>query len=160
MATNIKKKRWPRKNLGELLNFLEERHPDGLSLQALAEKMKMERGGVSNMFRKDDARLSKAEEIARLYGYELKLFFPVRRYDDGYVPQKPKLRFDNAGNLSGLVKYIQDSEYSLPFVAERIGISPNVLHRAFRKGDIKISTLNAIIDEFGLCAIWKFIKKD
>lgn len=160
MSAIAKKKKWPRKNLGELLNFLEEQHPEGLSLYALAERMKMERGGVSNMFRKDDMKLSKAEEIARRYGYELRLFFPIRRYDDGYIPQPPKIQYNNAGNLSGLVKYIQDSEYSVSFVAEKTGVAPIVLHHAFKTGNIKISTLNALLDHLGLCVIWKFIPNE
>ena len=158
MSTRIKKKKWPRKNLGELLNFLEEQHPDGISLNDLAEKMDMERGGVSNMFRKDDARLSKVEQIARQYGYELKLFFPVRHLEEGYIPRPPRIHYENSGNLAGLAKYMQDSEFSFPLIADGIGVSPGVLHRAFRSGDIKLSTFNALIDMLGICVIWKFLK--
>lgn len=154
------KKIWPRKNLGELLNFLEEQHPEGLSLHVLAEKFNMTTAGVSNMFRKDDCRLSKIEEIADRYGYKLILYFPVRTFLDGYVPAPPKKTYPNAGNISGMVKYFQDSEYSIPFVAEYMHILPAVLRYAFNKGDIKVSIINKFQDAFGKCVVWDFKKKD
>lgn len=159
MATpNVHVKKWPRKNLGELVNFLESQSPDGLSLQILADKLGVTRGSISNIFCHDNMKLSKAEEIARIFGYELRLFFPERKHLDGYIPAPPKKTYPNAGNLSGFVKYVQDSEYSLTFVAEHNGYGTNVIKRAFESGDISIATLNSIMDNMGLCMIWKFEK--
>ena len=151
-------KRWPRKNLGELVNFLEERHPEGLSLQAVADRLGVQRGAVSNMFRRDDMHLSGAAAIARKYGYELTILFPERDLGIGYVPTPPRIRYNEAGMLTGLVKYIQDSEYSISFVAERMHVTANTVHRAFRTGDIMISMLNTMLDALGICALWKFEK--
>lgn len=153
-------KRWPRKNLGELLNFIEERHgTDQLSLQELSEDLEMTRGGASSAFRKDDMKLSKVQQIARKYGYRLDLYFPVRTYSDGYVAPKPRRQYPNAGVLTGLVKYIQDSGYSIQFVAEKMNVSPQCIHRAFNNGDISISLLNDFVDALGICVIWKFEKE-
>lgn len=153
---NVHVKKWPRKNLGEVIDFLERVNPEGVSLQTLADKFGVTRGSISNMFSKDDMKLSKAESIANGYGYELKLFFPRRIHKDGFVPPEPKREFPNAANLSGLVKYIHDSDYSFSWVGEVNGISANVLTRAFEKGDISIRTLKKIIDNLGLCVIWSF----
>ena len=151
------KNKWPRKNLGELVNFLEERHPEGLSLSAVAGVLGVKEGAVSNMFSHDDMHLRRVESIAQAYGYTLHLFFPVRELGD-YEPSKPRVIYDDAGNLAGLVKYIQDSEYSLPFIAEQMKISSNTLRHAFRTGDIMMSTLNQMLDALGICMIWKFEK--
>ena len=35
----VKRKKWPRKVLGELANFLEQFYPDGLSLTGVAEDL-------------------------------------------------------------------------------------------------------------------------
>lgn len=154
-----KKKKWPRKTLGELLNFLEQFYPEGLSLEDLARDLGTTRGGVSNMFRHDDMKLSKAEEIANIYGYTLHLYFPIRQYNDGYIPQPPKRHYPNAGNLTGFVKYIQDSEYSLTFIAEKNQMSVTTLTRAFTTGNIQLSTLYNLTDWMGICFIWKFEKQ-
>lgn len=152
------KKKWPRKILGELINFLEEMTPEGISLLAISGRTGASPSSISNAFVRDDMKLSKAEEIASRYGYALKLFFPVRRHEDGYVPAKPKKEYPDAGNLTGLIKYIQDSEYSITFVAERNDISPNVLNRAFKSGDISLNTLYRVLDSLNLCVIWRFEK--
>lgn len=160
MIRKAYRKRWPRKNLGELLNFLEEQHPDGVSIQAVSQKMDTCTGNISRMFHNDDMKLSMAEHIADVYGYRLNLFFPVRSLTDGYEPAAPRRTYDNAGNLSGLIQYIQDSEYSIPFVAEQTHVSVGTVRNAFIKGDIKISTLNSILDALAIQSIWKFTKKD
>ena len=154
------KNKWPRKNLGEIINFLEQIYPEGISIDVLSKKLGVTKGSVSNMFVHDNMKLSKAEEISRIYGFSLSLFFPKRHYGDDYEPPKTRYDFPNAGNLTGLVRYFQDSGYSLSLVAEKNHISPNVLTRAFRSGDINLKTLNNILDELGLCVIWKFTPND
>lgn len=162
MQTNsqIRKKSWPRKNLGELINFLETQHPEGLSLKTMSDRWKVSKANISNVFRRDDMKLSRVEEIAKLYGYELNLYFPVRHLDEGYVPVPPRGKYDNAGKLQGLVKYIQDSEYTISFIAEKMGVAPSTLSYDFRKGDMMLSLLNKMLDTLGICAIWNFEKKN
>lgn len=152
------KPKWPRKNLGEVVNFLEDRHPDGLSLKAVADTIGAKPESVSNTFRRDDMRLSRAERLAECYGYRLVISYPVRRLDEGYEPAAPRKTYDNAGNLAGLVKYINDSEYGIPFVAEKAGITANTVRHAFTTGDTMISTLNRMLDALGIFAMWKFEK--
>ena len=58
------------------------------------------------------------------------------------------------------MKYIQDSEWSVTFVAEYCNISTSTLTTAFTKGDIQLSTLYEILDRLGLYVNWKFIKDE
>ncbi|MBR1434029.1 MAG: hypothetical protein IJ584_02830 [Bacteroidales bacterium] len=152
------KKNWPMKNLGELLNFLDRMHPDGLSLNALSRKMGITPGAVSNLFMRDDMKLSKAESIVRSYGYELKLFFPVRTYAEGITPPNYAKDFDSAGNLKGLAKYIYDSNWSINYVATLMHMYPKMLSSAIKKGDILLSKLNMVTDALGICYFWRYVK--
>ena len=156
----VKRKKWPRKVLGELANFLEQFYPNGLSLTGVAKDLGTTPQAISNMFRRDDMKLSKAEEIANIYGYQLKLYYPVRIFNDGYTPPSPVKLYPNAGNLTGLVKYIQDSEWSVTFVAEQNGLSTSTLTTAFTRGDIQLSTLYQVLDCLGMWVSWKFLEKD
>jgi len=156
----VKRKKWPRKVLGELANFIEQFYPEGISLTDVARDLDTTPQAISNMFRRDDMKLSRAEEIAAKYGYELKLYYPVRKYEDGYQPPPPRRSYPNAGNLSGLLKYMQDSDYSMNFVAERSHLSTGVLTKAFEKGDILLSTLYNILDNINLYVTWKYEKTD
>lgn len=159
MRPETHKKHWPRKNLGDLVNFLEERYPDGLSLAILSEELGVTKGSISNMFIKDDIKLSKAEAIARHYGYELKLFFPMKRYPEDYMPPvRIKEEYPNAGNLRGMYNYIRDSGMRLIDAARRCELTKKILADALSKGDIQISVLNKFLDGFEICVIWKFVK--
>lgn len=151
-------KKWPRKNLGEMLNFLETMHPEGLRLDVLAKKMECTVNNVSAVFLKDDMKLSKAEAIARLYGYELKLLFPVREFNPGEKVPEPKKKYENAGNLSGLARYISDNEYRLTMVSFASKCNEQVISRALTNGDILISTLYKIIEGLDISVIWRFEK--
>ena len=151
-------KKWPANNLGELITFLDRFYPDGIPLCGVADRLNTTEQAVSNMFRRDDMKLSKAEEIASAYGYTLRLFFKERTYIDGYVPRKPRWEYPDAGNLAGLVKYIQDSEYSIAFVAEKSRMSPLSIRKAFLRGDMMISRIIGIVDNLGIFVSWQFEK--
>lgn len=154
------RKRWPGKNLGEVLGFLESIFPEGVSGRTLAEDLGVTPQSVSGLFSKDDMWLSKAEEIARIYGHELRIFFPLRKQYEWFTPPPPRQEFPNAGNLSGLVQYINDSGWTVSHAANVIGRTPTSLFRALNKGDIRISYLNDILDALGICAIWKFVPEN
>lgn len=161
MSREIYNKSWPKKNLGELVNFLERIHPEGLSLKILSDEIGITPQGLSSLFSRDNAKLSRVEQIVGRYGYELKLFFPVRTFPvEGIEIPPPKRTFPNAGNLAGLVRYINDSNYSIKYVANLIPRYPSLLTRAFETGDILISNLYQILDALGICVLWKFIKTD
>ena len=149
-------KTWPRKNLGELLNFLERMHPEGLSLKALSEKIGITPGAVSNLFIHDDMKLSRAEEIARRYGYELHLYFPVRTFNGIVRPPEHGMTFEGAGNLRGLMMYIYDSNWSVNYVARNMGIWPAMLFRAMKTGDILISNLYKVADSMDIVFHWEW----
>lgn len=161
MRTKQYNKHWPKKNLGSLVSFLEERHPEGLSLSTLAGELGVTKASISNMFNKDDIKLSKAETIAEHYGYRLKLFFPLKRYPENYMPPvRIKETFPNAGNLEGMYVYIRDSGMRLVDAANKCGITRKSLANALTKGDIQLSVLNQFLDGFEICVIWKFEKKE
>lgn len=153
-------KRWPGKNLGELLNFLDRMHPEGLTLEALGRQMGMTPGAVSNLFMRDDMKLSKAEAIVRSYGYELKLFFPVRTFAEGIEPPKHGKTFDGAGNLKGLAQYIYDSNWTINYVATEMGMYNKMLTSAIKRGDIFLSKLYAVTNALGIYFIWKYENND
>lgn len=150
------KKSWPGKTLGELLNFLNERHPEGIYIKEVAARLGTTCQNISWMFSKDDMKLSKAEEIANRYGYTLRLYFPLRTYMNGITVPPARRVFPNAGNLSGLVQYIYDSNYSINFVALQMNCSPSLLARAFNTGDVLLSTMYRITDQLGINVIWSF----
>lgn len=153
------KKAWPRKNLGEVVNFLERIHPEGLNLNTLARELNTTEQAVSYIFNKDDMKLSKAQFIAETYGYHISLFFPEKTYPGGLSAPPPKRIFRNAGELTGLAKYISDSNYSISFVSMRAGKTSQMLMNALTTGDIYISNLYVILEALGITVIWKFIKK-
>lgn len=150
------KKRWPYKNLGELASFLFSAFPEGIHGEIMARDLGITKQTLCAKFRKDDMLLSTAERITRAYGHELRIVYPLREQYAWFTPPEPKTRFPNAKNLSGLVRYIHDSGWSIRHAGQKAGVDPNVLTRAFRKGDIKISTLKTILNNLGLVAIWKF----
>lgn len=153
-------KSWPRKNLGELLNFLEQMHPEGISLKALSAKLGMTPGAISNIFMRDDMKLSKAESIVRAYGYELKLFFPTRTFPEGITPPQHGKTFDTAGNLQGLARYIYDGNRTINYVAHSMGMYATMLSNSIKKGDIFLSKLYNVTDSMGICFYWKYIKQE
>lgn len=156
--TKSYKKSWPRKNLGALVNFLEEQHPEGINLYVVADKLGITEQAVSYIFVKDDMKLSRAQEIAAAYGYSIMLYFPEKTYPEGIIPPPMKYKFENAGQLSGLVKYISDCNYSIGFVSKMIGMNPQMILTAFKKGEIFISNLYSIVNALGINVIWKFYK--
>lgn len=151
-------KNWPRKNLGELIGFIEQQYPDGFSLEMLAERMNTSVQNVSRIFVRDDMKLSKAEEITNIFGYKLVLFFPEReRIGLDYSPYRKK-EYPNAKNLTGLVKYINDSNISINYMSQRINKANIVLMNAFNRGDIFISTLYDITHNLNIEFMWEFRK--
>ena len=155
----IYNKSWPRKNLGELVNFLDRQYPQGYSLDDLSAKFGKSRQYISQTFQRDDMKLSKAEWIAEQYGYHLKLYFPVRERI-GLDYSVHKREYPNAGNLAGLEKYIYDSNISINYMSQRIGRANNVLTNAFIRGDIFISTLYEVIKNLNIEVVWSFEKAD
>lgn len=159
MSRKTYTKKWPKKTLAELVSFLEERHPEGLALKTVSEEIGVTPQALSSMFCKDDARLSRIEQIAETYGYTLRLFFPLKTFPvEGIVVPPPKRTYANAGNLAGLVRYINDSNYSIKYVSELVPVYPSMLTRAFETGDIMVSKLYRVADALNICFIWKFIK--
>lgn len=152
------KKKWPSKNLGELVNFLYDRHPEGIRIKELAERLDTTPQNISWMFTRDDMKLSKAEAIAGAYGYALHLYFPLKEVLGMTASSAQRRSFPNAGNLSGMVQYIYDSNYSINFVSIQMGKSPELLTRAFNSGDMQISTMYRVIDTLGIYVIWEFQK--
>lgn len=153
------KKKWPAKNLGELIHFLETQHSEGLSIKSISKKTGMTQQNISYLFNKDDMKLSKAESVVQAYGCTLKLFFPQRIWKfqiTGLTRNKPRREFPNAKNLSGLVKYMNDSNKTINSMCKDMGINNSVLTSAFNNGDIYISTLYDVAEHLGIEFVWSF----
>lgn len=148
-------KKWPAKHLSELVAFLEKQHDDNLSIKDVANRTGMTIQYISFLFRKDDMKLSRAENIAKAYGYTLKLYFPQREWKY----EGPNRReFPNAKNLSGLVQYMNDSNKTVNSLSQELRISNGVLTKAFNNGDIFISMLYTVVEMLNIEFIWSFEK--
>lgn len=158
--TRIYTKKWPRKNLGELVNFLELQHPEGLSLRSLADDLDVTAQTVSRTFIRDDMKLSRAEEIAKAYGYELKLFYTEKEFLFEPINPVKRKNFPNAGNLAGLIKYIYDCNYSVAYVCTLANMNYNILMAALTNGDIFVSRLYEIVNALKIEVLWIFDKID
>ena len=153
-------KHWPRQNLGEFLNFLDRIYPEGYSLQDLSEVTGMTVANLSQMFIRDDAKLSKMEYLASRFGYTLTLFYPQKtRFLSDFHSGNAR-EYPNAGNLAGLAKYIQDSNISINHMSVRVGRAFCLISNAFKKGDIKLSALYEILKNLNINVIWNYEKND
>ena len=150
---------WPGKVLGELVYFLGQRHPEGIPVKEVAEKLGVTAQYVSYIFLRDDLRLSGAEKIANLYGYELHLYFPQRRFPEGIEAPEHTREYPKAGNLRGLAEYMLDSNWTPHALAQMTGCSYHSLLHAFETGDIMISKLRHIEESLDIQILWKFDEK-
>jgi len=158
---NVYAKHWPAKNLADLINFLERTHPEGLVLKDIAQETGISHQHLCQMLMRDDMRLSRVEEIAETLGYTLRLFFPQKVFPYGrpaHLSQRNR-EFPNAGNLAGLVRYINDSGMTVFHMSQRIGRANNVIKNAFETGNIAVSTLLDITDNLGITIEWSFEPK-
>ena len=151
--TKIRTKKWTGSRTKPLLDFLAGLHPDGLSVSTLAQELQMSIPAISYMFRTDNMHLSRAEYIARVYGYSLHLEY---RYT-GVYPPYTEYHPSQHGNLAGIEEYCQRMNRSLYFVANSVGLHRDSLVKALAKGDILLSTLYTITDGLGLQVTWSFI---
>ena len=145
---------WPAKNLGELISFLSTQHPGGLSANAISRRCQVSPQAISGRFLKDDANLSVAERMARVYGYQLELSFQKQVAGN---PVPPSVSFPNAGNLQGLVKVLTREQITIHQIARRVHVDYSVISRAFRKGDIRISVLKSIVAAYGITMEWNWV---
>lgn len=151
------KKSWPCGRTGPLVEFLLGIYPEGIPLADLASKLGVSVSVISNAFRVDNMHLSRAEAIAKAYGYELRLIYRYRgQYpsDSVYTPSR------NVGNLSGLEEYCQRMKRTYHFIATNAGFNGRALASAISKGDIMLDRLDTISTCLGLSIDWNFIKKD
>lgn len=157
------KKHWPNQNLNELITFLETQFPGGMSCTDLAAAIGLSQQRISALFKKDDLKLSQAESIVEKFGYTLTLYFPKKEYfitdyrPFGIVKMK---EYPNAGNLYGLYEYMRDSNISVNMMSKTLEMTYSVIDRAFKTGDIQISTLYEILKVLGIEVLWSFDKID
>lgn len=154
------KKIWPNDNLKEVVTFLTERHCGNPSLASVADRLGMNAKGVSRMLCKDDMKLSKAEEIARKYGYRLILHFPPCLYPTGEERPVRDCPYTCAGNLSGLVRYVFQRCLNIETAVSVTGCSRGILIRAFQKGDIMIGTMLRITEALNITVFWEWIPEE
>ena len=155
------KKQWPAHVLGQLVLFLKERYPDGISEAKLAKRLGCTQQNICAAFMKDDMKLSKAEEIVRSFGYELQLFFTKKTFIcDGIKAPVHKKSYPNCKNLYGLAEYMLDSNWSIHYLAQRTDCSYEALKDAFASGDIKLSILTKVVESLNIFCLWEYTKKE
>lgn len=159
MASN-RKKIWPRIILNELVSFIEEQHGGIPSLEEISKITGLSARNISAMFLRDDMKLRRAEEIVQAYGYELKLFFPLKEYPYDWGTYVSRRQFTNSGNLTGLVKYLHDSNITLNHMSKRIDCSHTVLENAFDTGNILLSNLSKISENLNIKVLWIYEKQN
>ena len=153
------KNQWPRRNLSEIIRFLESVNPQKMTLKIISEKIGTTEQNLSNIFIKDDMKLSRAMKIAEVYGYELTLLFPKWK-DYGIPPLHKKNEYPNAGQLKGLIEYTYNANCTIHKIAKMTGIDDNCIRQAFQTGDIRLSFLYRIMAELNIDAKWNFTKKE
>ena len=145
---------WPANNLGELISFLSRRHPDGIRVVAVGDKVGVSPQAISNMLLRDDAMLSCVERIAKAYGFSLHLRFPAAPDSIHNVYRRDT---SGAGKLADLFEYIYARNYNPASLSAKVGCNRSVIDRSLRCGDIKISTLNAILRALGISMTWEWL---
>ena len=151
------KKTWPCVHTGPLVEFLLGIYPEGIPLADLSSKLGVSVSVISNSFRVDNMHLSRAEAIAKVYGYDLRLIYRYRgQYpsDSVYTPSR------NVGTIYGIEEYCQRLKRTYHFIATNAGFNGRALASAINKGDIMLDRLNRISTCLGLSIDWVFIKKD
>lgn len=156
MAQRIYKRNWPRKNLGELLDFIDRQYPDGYILDELASKLGVTAQYLSQLFGSDNMKLSAASRIAERFGYRLRLYFPEKEWFGWGTPPIMKREFPNAGILAGLANYVRQNGRSINYLSKQLGRTNHVLTDAFNKGDIYINTLYDLTKFLNIEFIWSF----
>ena len=62
--------------------------------------------------------------------------------------------YPDAGNLTGLVEYVRQKNQTINRFSQEVGMNYRIIERAFKKGDIKISTLKYIERRLGIKVTW------
>lgn len=148
-----RRKKWPCGRTKQLVEFLQSLHPSGLTVSDLARDLRMAKPTVSRMLCSDNMHLSRAEYIAHIYGYELRLAYVYKGtypVDTTYYPRI-------ANNLYGIDEYCQRMNRTYHYIADTVGIHQNSIVTALKTGDIMLSTLYTITNGLGMEITWTFL---
>ncbi|MBO6083200.1 MAG: hypothetical protein J6P46_09305 [Bacteroidales bacterium] len=155
--SKTRKKKWPGHRTGPLVEFLQGLYPDGIPLAKVAQQVGLAVPTLSCFFSRDNLHLSRAEEIVKAYGYELRL---VYRYRGQYPAGSAYSPSETVGNLYGIEEYCHRQKRTLHFVATMAGIKRQTLASALSKGDILLDKLEQVTGSLGLDIEWTFIPTD
>ncbi len=150
----MNKPHWPAKNLGEVIAFLSRQHPDGITIRAVSERMNITPQAVSARLKSDDASLSWVENLAQKYGYVLIFRWYVSECAGLNHIENPADKFPHARNLLGIAQYAVSYNMSINALASKLSMNYRVVERALKTGDIKISTLTAVIKKLNIRVEW------
>ena len=147
--------RWPAHNLDEVVSFLRMQHPGKGMARAVSERLGVTPPTVSVVFKRDDANLSWVEKVAGAYGCRLRLLFPEIVFSGGVMQDRVAVaEYPGAGNLAGLANYARQRNQTINRFSQEVGVNYRIVERAFKKGDIKISTLKQIEKKLGIKVKW------
>lgn len=145
---------WPARTLKEVISFLSRQHPGGMRVVSVSEKVGITPQAISSTLKKDDASLSWVEGIASKYGFCLRLEYTIPECLSSHGGLQAFEVHPNAGSLMGLAIYAVSRGWSINAFARYVGINYRVIERAFKTGDIKITTLKEILEKLNIQVEW------
>lgn len=148
--------RWPGIHLDFLVEFLRNRHPEGIQVCAVSRMVGVSPPTISVLLHKDDANLSTVEKVFEAYGYSLVLDFRKDTPAGSYRPSEMPVE---AGKLAGLVSILRQMRKTVHSVSLAAGVDDSVIKRLFTQGDAKVSTLRKILKAYGIKMTCRWIPR-
>lgn len=148
--------RWPGIHLDFLLEFLRTQYPEGIRVCAVSDRVGVSAPTISVLLHKDEANLSTVEKIFEAYGYTLVLDF---RKDTPAGTYRPSEMPAEAGKLAGLVSILRQLRQTVHSVSLDAGVDDSVVKRLFTQGDVKVSTLQRILEAYGIKMTCRWIPR-
>lgn len=144
---------WPLKNLRFLFDFMRKLN---LSTQDIADAVGLNRPAIVRWFYVDDTQVGRIHQIADYYDLEVTFAFEVPKDEENPVDLKIELPAGFAGadieenkKLTFIRKAMDESNMTIPNLAEKIGLTANPLRAWFNNDDTSISNVVKIARSTG-----------
>lgn len=148
---------WPNQTLKEVISFLSRQHLGGVRVAVVGERIGMTPQAVSAILHKDDTSLLWAENLARKYGYTLRIEYTLPDCIQSRGNGKVEELYPRTGNLVGLASYAISRGLTINSLAKNVNMNYRVIERALKTGNIQISTLQTILNRLGITVKWVWV---